>query len=99
MVKTPKKVFDLGESASTEISKASKKWYPHLSISDSGVAGISSFDDEDIGKTIEAKVTIRLKTITKTSANKKSPFTYDFEALKLEIPQSRYSQMAKDMTK
>lgn len=82
-IQEPKRVFDLGDSAS-------------LSVDDKGVAGVSSFDDNDVGKVIDAKVKLRLTNITRTSANKKMPFTYNFDALELEIPQQE--EYIKDRT-
>lgn len=85
------KTIDLGEKmeamTTSKPSKEPKKYYPSVSFSDNGVGGVSSFDDQDIGKVISVKVDIKLVSIEseeKTDTEKK--FRYRFECRKIHMP-------------
>jgi hypothetical protein len=84
------KTIDLGEKLSETAampSKPSKKWYPTVSFSDNGVGGVSSFDDKDVGKTIEVKANIKLTGInSRTDHPKGKRFDYTFEVHKIHMP-------------
>lgn len=95
------KTHDLGEKYG-EVTSSSKKekYYPTISFFDDGVAGVSSFDDQDVGKTIHAEVDIKLVAIESSTRGKKK-FTYRFEAHKLHLPdvldsKQRYIKERKD---
>jgi hypothetical protein len=83
------KTIDLGEKSdvTSERPVSPKKWYPTISFSDNGVAGVSSFDDQDIGKVINITAEIKLTGIDSRSDNpKKKKFDYTFEVHKIHMP-------------
>lgn len=90
------KTIDLGEKLSETAampSKSSKKWYPTLGFSDNGVGGVSSFDDKDVGKTIEVRANIKLTGISsRTDHPKGKRFDYTFEVLKIHMPDELSSE-------
>jgi len=84
------KTIDLGEKTgeiSTSKSPKIKKWYPTINFSNNGVAGVSSFDDSDIGKTITVKAEIKLTGINSRSDKPQGKkFDYSFEVHKIHMP-------------
>ena len=82
------KTIDLGEKITTmKASEPKKKWYPTINFSDKGIAGVSSFDDSDIGKTIIVWAEIKLTGINSRSDNpKEKKFDYSFEVHKIHMP-------------
>jgi len=66
------------------------------------VAGVSSFDDQDIGKTITVKAEIKLTGIMSRTDNlNKKKFDYSFEVHKIHMPDdlSKQEDALKDRQK
>jgi len=85
------KTIDLGEKmetmATSKPSKKPNKYYPTVSFSDNGVGGVSSFDDQDIGKIISIKADIKLVSIeSEERSDTKKKFLYRFEVRKINMP-------------
>ncbi len=89
------KTIDLGEKTGemTAPKAPKRKWYPTISFSDNGVAGVSSFDDEDVGKMISVQADLRLTGIqSRTDKPNKKKFDYEFEVHKIHMPDDLSSQ-------
>ncbi len=99
------KEIDLGEKdmAVPSTRGKDKKWYPTIDYSDSGVAGVSSFDDQDIGKTITVEAEIKLVGINSDIdvKSKGKKYNYSFEVHKIHMPDdlSRQEDALKDRQK
>ena len=86
------KTIDLGEKPETSMAQPTRgkkaKYYPTVYYSDEGVAGVSSFDEKDIGKVITVKAEIKLTRISSNSneKDKKKKYDYTFEVHKISMP-------------
>lgn len=82
------KTIDLGEKPERLSARPSaKKYYPTIHYSDNGIAGVSSFDEEDIDKQIKVTATIKLTSISSRSDSPSGKhFGYSFEVLNIQMP-------------
>jgi len=81
------KTIDLAEKPVEAVGKSSKKkYYPTIYYSDKGVGGISSFDDQDIGKMMKVQADCKLVGIRSSDEGKGKKFDYTLEVQKLCMP-------------
>jgi len=83
------KAIDLGQSPARMEAKigSPKKYYPTIRFSDDGIAGVASFDDKDIGKTMKVTAQIKLVSIeSRSDSTSGKKFDYSFEVHNIEMP-------------
>lgn len=94
------KTINLGEKPNEgKATTPHGRYYPTIYYSDDGVAGVSSFDDSDIGKKITVQAQIRLKAIASRDVGKgQKHFNYDFEVLSITMPDDLSKQQSTETT-